>query len=71
MTPSMLPIGKHSGKLVDKINEFSKDANSADISIEEKKQAIKWLVHLVGDLHQPLHVGNGKDRGGGDKTVII
>ena len=24
------------------------------------------LVHLVGDLHQPLHVGNGLDKGGND-----
>ena len=39
------------------------------MSLEEKKQAIKWLVHLVGDLHQPLHVGNGKDRGGNDIKV--
>ena len=62
-------VGKYSGKLVDKINEFSKNANSADLSSEEKKQAIKWLVHLVGDLHQPLHVGNGKDRGGNDVKV--
>ena len=23
-------------------------------------------MHLIGDLHQPLHVGNGKDRGGND-----
>jgi len=27
------------------------------------------LVHLVGDLHQPLHVGNGKDRGGNNIKV--
>ena len=25
---------------------------------------LKMLVHLVGDAHQPLHVGNGKDKGG-------
>ena len=31
---------------------------------EEKQNALRFLVHLVGDLHQPLHVGNGKDRGG-------
>ena len=23
--------------------------------------ALKFLVHLIGDLHQPLHVGNGQD----------
>ncbi len=27
------------------------------------------LIHLVGDVHQPLHVGNGTDRGGNDVKV--
>lgn len=31
---------------------------------ETKKQYLKFLIHLVGDLHQPLHVGNGRDAGG-------
>lgn len=31
---------------------------------EEKKQALRFVVHFVGDLHQPLHVGNGTDQGG-------
>ncbi len=29
-----------------------------------KKEALRYLVHFLGDLHQPLHVGNGKDKGG-------
>ena len=24
-----------------------------------KRQAVRWLVHLIGDLHQPLHVTSG------------
>jgi hypothetical protein len=31
--------------------------------------ALVFLVHLVGDLHQPLHVGRGDDRGGNQITV--
>lgn len=30
----------------------------------ERAEALRWLVHLVGDLHQPLHVGFAADRGG-------
>lgn len=26
--------------------------------------ALKWVVHLIGDVHQPLHAGFGDDRGG-------
>lgn len=29
------------------------------------------LVHLVGDLHQPLHIGRGDDRGGNDVQVTF
>ena len=27
------------------------------------------LIHLVGDLHQPLHIGRAEDRGGNDIQV--
>jgi hypothetical protein len=30
--------------------------------------AITWVIHLVGDLHQPLHM-SGRDRGGNDFHV--
>lgn len=36
----------------------------------ERVQALKWLSHLVGDLHQPLHVGRGDDHGGNDVMVL-
>lgn len=29
----------------------------------QKMDLLRYLVHLVGDVHQPLHVGNGYDRG--------
>ena len=32
--------------------------------ITDQAMAIKWLTHLVGDLHQPLHAGLASDRGG-------
>ena len=31
---------------------------------EETETNLKILIHLVGDLHQPLHVGYGSDKGG-------
>lgn len=30
---------------------------------------LKMLVHLIGDLHQPMHVGRLKDKGGNDIQV--
>lgn len=29
-----------------------------------RNEALKWVVHLVGDLHQPLHSGINRDGGG-------
>lgn len=40
-----------------------KDPNS---SREEKIFHLKLLVHFLGDLHQPMHVGRSEDRGGND-----
>jgi hypothetical protein len=31
---------------------------------QDKVTALKFLVHLVGDIHQPLHVGRREDQGG-------
>ncbi len=36
---------------------------SHDYSREQKMILIRYLIHVVGDVHQPLHVGNGKDMG--------
>jgi hypothetical protein len=33
-------------------------------SSRERNEALKWVVHLVGDLHQPLHSGVGPEGGG-------
>jgi len=38
-------------------------------SAEEINLNLKVLFHLVGDLHQPLHVGYGSDRGGNTVDV--
>ncbi len=31
---------------------------------EKKQLALKMVVHLVGDIHQPMHMGHASDRGG-------
>ena len=37
---------------------------SPTISQSEKKDALKFLVHLIGDAHQPMHVSRAEDKGG-------
>ena len=36
----------------------------SDAPDERRLIALKYLVHLVGDVHQPLHAGYADDRGG-------
>ncbi|MBC8303359.1 MAG: S1/P1 nuclease [Pelagibacterales bacterium] len=37
---------------------------SSDISKEEKAFYLRYLIHFIGDIHQPMHVGRAEDRGG-------
>lgn len=37
---------------------------ATDASRAEKREALKFLVHFVGDIHQPLHAGRRSDKGG-------
>lgn len=46
--------------------EIVKDESSSQ---EDKAFYLKLLVHLVGDLHQPMHVGRIEDKGGNDIQV--
>lgn len=36
-----------------------------------RRDALKFLVHLVGDVHQPLHSGNRTDKGGNGFQVSL
>jgi len=46
---------------INKCIEVLKDTNSSD---EDKSFHLKMLVHFVGDLHQPMHIGQKEDKGG-------
>jgi hypothetical protein len=36
-----------------------------------RNEALKWVVHLVGDLHQPLHASDDGDKGGNDVKITF
>ncbi len=52
------------GDAIVKLQEFIGVLQRPSASKEDKVTALRWVVHLIGDLHQPLHVGRGADRGG-------
>lgn len=39
-------------------------------SFEMANEALKFFVHFVGDMHQPLHL-TGRDRGGNSDKVLF
>lgn len=51
------------------LNKYSATLRDPSASFAEKQLALRFIVHLVGDLHQPLHVGKCCDRGGNDVKV--
>jgi hypothetical protein len=69
-----VPPGKHysevgappEGDAMQALTKFAATLRDPNASLDEQRLALKFAVHLVGDLHQPLHVGNGNDRGGND-----
>lgn len=51
------------------INNTTGQLKSDTLTLDEERFALRVLIHLVGDIHQPLHVGNGEDRGGNDVKI--
>ena len=37
----------------------------------EKRDAVMFLVHIIGDIHQPLHASDNNDRGGNQSRVRL
>jgi nuclease S1 len=44
--------------------DLQRDILASTATDEARLRALKYLVHLVADIHQPLHAGYGEDRGG-------
>lgn len=52
-----------------KVEQFAAELASPRTSAIERRLALQFLIHLVGDLHQPLHVGDNGDAGGNEIHV--
>lgn len=57
--------------IVDKIIQFRAELANAATPPAERLRALQYLLHLVGEIHQPLHVGELHDGGGHDRKVIV
>ncbi len=57
------------GDAVTALRRFAATVRDPAASREKKALALRFIIHIVGDLHQPLHAGNGTDKGGNDVKV--
>ncbi|HEU5154890.1 MAG TPA: S1/P1 nuclease [Gemmatimonadales bacterium] len=53
---------------IEKDRQALMDSGSTDV---ERTEALRFLIHLIGDLHQPLHVADQGDHGGNDRNVMV
>lgn len=54
------------GDIIWALRKVVSELKEGGLTPKQEAENLKILVHLVGDIHQPLHVGNGTDRGGND-----
>lgn len=57
------------GDAITALQRFVKVVRDEKAPVKERQLALRFIIHIVGDLHQPFHAGNGKDRGGNDVKV--
>lgn len=57
------------GDIIETIERMVQALKSKTLSTEKEAEYLKILIHLVGDIHMPLHVGSKDDRGGNDVKV--
>jgi hypothetical protein len=55
--------------VIDKVNQFTAELRDPDTAPAEQLLALQFLLHFVGDMHQPLHSSDSNDRGGNNKMV--
>lgn len=52
------------GDAITAINSQVKVLSDPNATKEQKSLALKILIHVVGDIHQPMHMGHATDLGG-------
>jgi len=52
------------GDILEAMERFERVLRDPQAERQAKVEALRFLVHFVGDVHQPLHVGRKEDQGG-------
>lgn len=57
------------GDILEAMERFTKVLQDDAASHKSQVEALRFLTHFIGDIHQPLHAGRASDRGGNDIAV--
>ena len=57
--------------VVAKISEFESVLKNKSVDPALRREALEFVIHFVGDLHQPLHCADNNDQGGNKVQVIF
>ncbi|MEX0646439.1 MAG: S1/P1 nuclease [Balneolaceae bacterium] len=54
------------GDVIDALETLIAELKEGGLSREEESEKLKMVIHMIGDIHQPMHVGDGSDSGGNE-----
>jgi hypothetical protein len=57
--------------VVSRLAEFRRILADPSAPRDRRRMALRYVVHLVQDVHQPMHVGDRRDRGGNATQVSL
>ncbi len=57
------------GDILAGIRQLTAELKAGGLTPELEREKLKFLMHLIGDIHMPLHVGTGEDMGGNQVRV--
>src|SRR5690606_665275 len=62
---------KNNHCIITQTNRLYRVLADPDRDVAERARALKFVVHFVGDMHQPLHASPRDDKGGNDYQVNL
>lgn len=62
-------IQEKTGDAYEAIQRIKAELRTGGLDPKIEAEKLKMLIHMVEDIHQPLHVGTGEDRGGNDIKI--
>ena len=67
--PYELTVKNRNGDIIQSLERVIGELKNKKLTPDQQAEYLKILIHLTGDIHQPLHVGARADQGGNEIQV--